>query len=465
MRTPVADFIDSYIAGDGVRAHMPGHKGAGPLGVEVRDITEIAGADVLSESVGILGESQQNACTLFGTGATLYSTEGSSLAVKAMLYSVMMHWKHCVKEMEYSRPFILAARNVHRAMLDGCALLDLDLEFIRSSQAQGLCSAVVTAQEVEQSLKACGQLPAAVYLTSPDYLGVQSEIAAIAEVCHKYGTLLAVDNAHGAYLAFLEASKHPIHLGADICCDSAHKTLPVLTGGAYLHLHENIVSEILDSARKGLTMFGSTSPSYLILQSLDLCNVYLEQKFRRELAECVEKVRQFKKAAGDRGLHIMEGEPLKIVIDTGASGYDGEKIAGELREFVCCIGERKRFGIECEFADHHTVVFMMSPQNGPEDWQMLYRWLDRTRLLKPGKAFAPAKTLGEEHAVRRMTIREAVFAESEIIPVREAEGRILAQETVSCPPAISIAVSGEEIDRNMIRVFEEYGIRDVSVVK
>ena len=465
MRTPVADFIDSYIAGDGVRAHMPGHKGAGPLGVEVRDITEIAGADVLSESVGILGESQQNACTLFGTGATLYSTEGSSLAVKAMLYSVMMHWKHCVKEMEYSRPFILAARNVHRAMLDGCALLDLDLEFIRSSQAQGLCSAVVTAQEVEQSLKACGQLPAAVYLTSPDYLGVQSEIAAIAEVCHKYGTLLAVDNAHGAYLAFLEASKHPIHLGADICCDSAHKTLPVLTGGAYLHLHENIVSEILDSARKGLTMFGSTSPSYLILQSLDLCNVYLEQKFRRELAECVEKVRQFKKAAGDRGLHIMEGEPLKIVIDTGASGYDGEKIAGELREFVCCIGERRRFGIECDFADHHTVVFMMSPQNGPEDWQMLYRWLDRTRLLKPGKAFAPAKTLGEEHAVRRMTIREAVFAESEIIPVREAEGRILAQETVSCPPAISIAVSGEEIDRNMIRVFEEYGIRDVSVVK
>lgn len=465
MRTPVADFIDSYIAGDGVRAHMPGHKGAGPLGVEVRDITEIAGADVLSESVGILGESQQNACTLFGTGATLYSTEGSSLAVKAMLYSVMMHWKHCVKEMEYSRPFILAARNVHRAMLDGCALLDLDLEFIRSSQAQGLCSAVVTAQEVEQSLKACGQLPAAVYLTSPDYLGVQSEIAAIAEVCHKYGTLLAVDNAHGAYLAFLEASKHPIHLGADICCDSAHKTLPVLTGGAYLHLHENIVSEILDSARKGLTMFGSTSPSYLILQSLDLCNVYLEQKFRRELAECVEKVRQFKKAAGDRGLHIMEGEPLKIVIDTGASGYDGEEIAGELREFVCCIGERKRFGIECEFADHHTVVFMMSPQNGPEDWQMLYRWLDRTRLLKPGKAFAPAKTLGEEHAVRRMTIRDAVFAESEIIPVREAEGRILAQETVSCPPAIPIAVSGEEIDRNMIRVFEEYGIREVSVVK
>lgn len=465
MRTPVADFIDSYIAGDGVRAHMPGHKGAGPLGIEARDITEIAGADVLSESQGILGESQQNACTLFGTGATLCSTEGSSLAVKAMLYSVMMHWKRRTKEKEYSRPFILAARNVHRAMLDGCALLDLDLEFIRSGRAQGICSAVVTPQEVEQSLKACGKLPAAVYLTSPDYLGAQSDIAAIAEVCHKYGTLLAVDNAHGAYLAFLEQSEHPIHLGADICCDSAHKTLPVLTGGAYLHLHENVVSEMLDSARKGLTMFGSTSPSYLILQSLDLCNAYLEREFRGELVECVEKVMQFKKAAGDRGLHILEGEPLKIVIDTGASGYDGEEIAGELREFICCIGERKRFGIECEFADHHTVVFMMSPQNGPEDWQMLYQWLNHTRLLQCREAFAPAKGPGTESAVRRMSIREAVFAEYEIVPVSEAEGRILAQETVSCPPAIPIAVSGEEISRSMIRVFEEYGIQDVSVVK
>ena len=456
MRTPVADFIDSYIARDGVRAHMPGHKGTGPLGIESRDITEIAGADVLSESAGILGESQQNACTLFGTGATLYSTEGSSLAVKAMLYSVMMHWKRQTREKEHSRPFILAARNVHRAMLDGCALLDMDLEFIQSGQAQGICSVVVTAQEVEQSLKACEHLPAAVYLTSPDYLGVQSDIEAIAAVCHRYGTLLAVDNAHGAYLAFLEKSEHPIHLGADLCCDSAHKTLPVLTGGAYLHLHKDVMSEMLDSAKKGLSMFGSTSPSYLILQSLDLCNEYLEREFRDKLAACVEQIRQFKKAAGDRGLHIMAGEPLKIVIDTGASGYDGEEIAGELREFVYCTGGRKRSGIECEFADHHTVVFMMSPQNGQEDWNMLYHWLEQTKMLQRREAFAPAESLGVEQAIRRMTIREAVFAESEIIPVRESEGRILAQETVSCPPAIPIAVSGEEIDSNMIRVFEEY---------
>ena len=123
---------------------MPGHKGRGPLGIEQRDITEIAGADILSESEGILGESQKNSCALFGTGATLYSTEGSSLAIKAMLYAVVMSRGTGISGNSGQRPFILAARNVHRAMLDGCALLDLDVEFISSKNSRGICSRVIS---------------------------------------------------------------------------------------------------------------------------------------------------------------------------------------------------------------------------------------------------------------------------------------------------------------------------------
>lgn len=148
----------------------PDTKGIGPLRIEERDITEIAGADVLSESEGILGESQKNAGTLFGTGATLYSTEGSSLAVKAMLYAVVMYWKR-LPQNRGKRPYILAARNVHRAMLDGCALLDLDVEFIRNGAAQGLCSAVVEPEDVRKALEKCEYLPAAVYITSPGLSG------------------------------------------------------------------------------------------------------------------------------------------------------------------------------------------------------------------------------------------------------------------------------------------------------
>ena len=101
------------------------------------------------------------------------------------------------------------------------------------------------------------------YVTSPDYLGGQSDVAALAEVSHRHGVPLLADNAHGAYLRFLSPSRHPMDLGADLCCDSAHKTLPVLTGGAYLHVGRAAPEPFRENARRALALFGSTSPSYL----------------------------------------------------------------------------------------------------------------------------------------------------------------------------------------------------------
>ena len=119
--------------------------------------------------------------------------------------------------------------------------------------------------------------PAAVYITSPDYIGNIADIAKIARLCHKYQSILMVDNAHGAYLKFLESSAHPIDLGADIVCDSAHKTLPALTGAAYLHISRTAPDFFADYAENALSVFASTSPSYLILQSLDAVNGLLHK--------------------------------------------------------------------------------------------------------------------------------------------------------------------------------------------
>lgn len=472
METPVYDFVQSYIQKKSVRFHMPGHKGKDFLGCESKDITEIEGADVLSESDGILGISQKNAARLFQAGSTFYSTEGSSLSIKAMLAAALMDWKRQKQESEQKkkgiclqkRPWILSARNVHRAMIDGCALLDLDVEFIPCKNSNGICSTVIERKEVEKVLCAAEERPIGVYLTSPDYLGAQSNISEIASICHQYQVPLLVDNAHGAYLAFLQESRHPIALGADICCDSAHKTLPVLTGGGYLHLSAENVERYGPYIRKAMALFGSTSPSYLVLQSLDLCNRYLDGNYRTRLEECVEMVKVMREKMCRQGISVLPSEPLKLVIDAGASGYSGYEISQEMREFVMEGQEGKRDGMECEYADHQYVVLMVTPENQEDDFGCLNQWIKETRLRNRRKALDKMPVIPEKAAERKMTIRQAVLSDSEMVSVDKAVGRTLAQETVSCPPAIPIGISGEEVDREMADLFRFYGIREVSVV-
>ena len=233
ISTPICDFVREYAASKPSRLHMPGHKGAGPLGVEALDITEIDGADELYAARGIIAESEANAASLFGAD-TFYSAEGSSLAIRAMLALA-------AEEGPSGAPAVLAGRNAHRAFLSAAALLGLDVGWLHPGAAEAYHRCALSPGEVASALDRLGGRCRAVYLTSPDYLGHTADIPAIAEVCHRRGALLLVDNAHGAYLKFLPGgSRHPIDLGADMCCDSAHKTLPVLTGGAYLHLRRGL---------------------------------------------------------------------------------------------------------------------------------------------------------------------------------------------------------------------------------
>lgn len=256
MNTPIYDFVHKYAQSGTVRAHMPGHKGVvrgdGISAVYPYDITEIKGADALFEADGIIAQSEKNAATLFGTDGTFYSAGGSTLCIQAMLAAVCRHGDR-----------ICAARNSHKALLNSCILLGLDVDWIYPEFRDGsVIGGSITAAGVENVLKK-SQSPACVYITSPDYLGNIADIKGIAQVCRRYDVPLLVDNAHGAHLAFLDENIHPIALGADMCCDSAHKTLPVLTGGAYLHTAS---SKYTDRIKECMSLFGSSSPSYLILQ-------------------------------------------------------------------------------------------------------------------------------------------------------------------------------------------------------
>ncbi len=469
MQTPIADFVKEYANRCGSRFHMPGHKGQAFLGCEPYDITEVAGADALYEAEGIIAESEKNATKLFDTARTLFSTEGSSQCIRAMLYLALGNWKQAKRAgstpltanadrtKSENRPYVIAARNVHKAFLYAAALLDFDVVWLYPKEMHSLCSCHISREQLETELqqqeRCHGAAPAAVYVTSPDYLGGQLDITSLAKVCHRYGTILAVDNAHGAYLHFLKKSQHPIDLGADICCDSAHKTLPVLTGGAYLQISKSAPEYFAKNAKQAMALFGSTSPSYLIMTSLDLCNAYLADGYRERLTETALQLDEVRKSLREMGWSVEQTDPLKLTIQA-PKAMTGKGLAEKLR------AEQ----IECEYADEEYLVLMVTPENTKEDFEKLVKVLGTApEATQPG--VVEGTQLQPVHCEQKLSIRDAIFAKQERVPADQTAGRICGVPTVGCPPAIPIVVPGEEIDERAIEMFIYYGIDMVEVLK
>lgn len=444
MTTPLADFLRAYAASGTARLHMPGHKGRGPLGCEAWDLTEISGADSLYEAAGIIAESEANAAALFGSAATFYSTEGSTQCIKAMLFLALQN------RPAGTPPVVLAARNVHKSFVHAAALLDFEPLWLWPEEGtSSLCACPVAAEGLDRALSALDAPPAAVYITSPDYLGNMADIPALAEVCRRYKTPLLADNAHGAYLRFLSPSRHPLDLGADLACDSAHKTLPVLTGGAYLHISKTAPAAFRENARAALALFGSTSPSYLTLASLDLCSRYLSENYPARLAEAVRRLEALGKTLSANGWQVEPSDPLRLTL-RAPSGLTGLDLADRLR----------RGGAECEYADRDFLVLMTTPENTPEDLARVPAALGANRAPA-----APAVSLPLAKGERVLSIREALFAPQESVPAEESLGRVCGAPTVSCPPAVPIAVSGERIGPEALALFRCYGVKRVDVLK
>lgn len=441
MKTPIVSFLKSYQEKSPVRMHMPGHKGAGILGFEGMDLTEIYGADELFAAEGIIKESEQNASSLFGC-PTYYSTQGSTLCIQTLCTILCQDAKSKGK-----KPKILAGRNAHRSFIHAAALLDFDIEWLYGNSDYLSCK--INEEDLEKAI--IESLSTAVYLTNPDYLGNLWDIQSLASVCKKHNVLLAVDNAHGAYLRFLEPSLHPIDLGADLCCDSAHKTLPVLTGGAYLHLSDSLNQVWKNDVKHFMEYFSSTSPSYLIMASLDAANEVLDTTFKKSLSECIQRVDGLKNTLVQYGYTILSGEPMKITISTKEFGYTGNEIANLLME---C-------DIYAEFYDSDYIVLMPSPYNTKDDLKRLETCLCGIER-KPILANKPPKL---EQSKKAMNVRQALFSPSITLDVSKSLGQVCSSVTVSCPPAILPVIPGEVISESSIEFMKYYGIETVRVVK
>ena len=441
MKTPICDFVENYKNSDKVRLHMPGHKGK----MYPNDITEIDGADALYTASGIIMESENNASSLFGSYKTLYSCEGSSLCIKAMLHLAKMNKK------VRGRGYVIAGRNAHSSFISASILVDFDVKWIYPKKGKSYLSCEIEPAELDSMLSSASEPPFAVYVTSPDYLGNVSDIEGIANVCKKHNVILIVDNAHGAYTKFIEKSTHPLDLGADMCCDSAHKTLPVLTGGAYLHISKNAPSFFSEHAKSVMCIYGSTSPSYLILQSLDKANEYIENGYRDRLFTLTNKIEKIKKSLEECGYSFIGSEKAKITIDAKKYGYNGNELAKILI----------KNSIICEFYDNDFVVLMLSSENTDAELDYLYKVLKnipkKGEVKKQELVYAPLEIA--------LSPREAYFSEKVLISVDNSLGCIYAGTTISCPPAVSLAVCGERINQSTINLFKYYGVDKIYIIK
>ena len=200
-----------------------------------------------------------------------------------------------------------------------------------------------------------------------------------------------------------------------------------------------------------MALFASSSPSYLILQSLDLCNAYLEKQFKADLAATAARLAVLRQKLLDGGYRLHGNEALKLTVDGRARGFDGAALASALRQN----------GIEPEFVDRDCVVLMCTPQNTEQELSCVESAL--TSL--PSRTPLPQCSLSVPQAPQRaLTIREAILSPAKTLPVQCAVGQICASPAVSCPPAVPIVISGERIDADAVALFKAYGIDSVDVV-
>ena len=426
------------------RFHMPGHKGGelpypGFGQIAALDLTEAAGLDSLYNASGVIRQTELAYARLYGSADCLISAGGSTLCIQAMLALAAKPGQK-----------LLVGREAHVAVVNAMALLDLHPQWLMPARdcASGLAAAI-TPQQVEQGL--CDHPDAAaVYLTSPTYFGVCADIETIARVCKTRGVPLLVDNAHGAHLAFFSPNRHPIALGAALCCDSLHKTLPVLTGGALLHIGDG---RCAPHARQKLSLFGSTSPSYLIMASIDGALDYLASGAAAvQMQAAAERLAQVGQKAKSRGYLLAGGDdPLRLTLGAAGLGYTGEQLGEHLRSHK----------VEPEYAGGGFVVLMASPFNPPEDFVRLESALENL----PTRPAIPLPVDDAALPVRVLSLRDAALAESEIIPIENTPGRIACALVAPCPPGIALACAGERIDERLARALKNYGISRASVVK
>ena len=440
--TPLADTLKEYTNRNISSFHTPGHKGQLASCTEpAMDLTELPDTGSLYDGGDAIQAAEEEAARQFGAARTFFSAGGCTLCIQTMLMAAAGSGR------------ILMARNAHRGALNAAALLGL--EPIWCWPDYNRYTGPIGADTIDYLLKSNEDIQS-VYITSPDYYGNLCDVEAIAGVCKRAGVPLLVDNAHGSHLGAF--GLHPLALGAYMTADSAHKTLPVLTGGAYLHFSPAAAEAISRAAGKAaMALFGSTSPSFMTLASLDIAQAWWGQEGQeayRRTAAVVEKLRQVAAAAG-----------LSPAFPAISPRYkDPARLTFEVPNGQAAAAYFRRCGCEPELADDRHVVFILTPFNTEEDFHRLADALEGYRPDTQAQVSAFSAIPPFSQPERILSLREASLRPVEEIPASQAVGRVAARAVCPCPPGVAAIAPGERLTAEMVDWLEHRGYSMLPVV-
>ena len=472
--------LTEYAGSDAYPFHMPGHKRReipdgipggfpDPYGI---DITEIDGFDNLHHAEGILKDAMETAAAIYGADRSWYLVNGSTCGILSAVFTTTENGGK-----------ILTARNCHKAVYHAICLNRLEAEYLYPEEITEFgINGGIRAEDVRKALEKDAMRCAGnsgdvrgkitkiqvVLITSPTYEGVVSDIRAIADAAHEYGIPLIVDEAHGAHLEYADQChsfpKSALEYGADIVIQSLHKTLPCFTQTAILHVKGKLVDQ--DRVSRYLSMFQTSSPSYLFMAGMERCIRYMDGDGRNEMVRYEERLEHFmKRMEGLQVLEVLDWEicrkyrtvagwdPSKIVVSTmRAEDFHGEELAETLR---------RKYHLEMEMTAPEYVIAMTSLMDTEEGFERLgTALLEIDGALRHCVESEQQKEKGESkgkkrcetpeateskvsHPIRRMLICEAMDADTERTAFQDTVGKVSAEFVYLYPPGIPIIAPGE----------------------
>lgn len=427
----IAQAVEKYNKLSPARFHTPGHKGR--LNINSRDdVTELPMTGCLYDEEGTIRNSERALAQLMDVKDAFFSAGGATLCIQTM---VAMS----------GTDTIIVGRGAHHSVYNAMALMGKNAISLYPTGGDDGLPGRYTPEAARDAFQKNPQA-GALYVTSPDYYGCMSDIAGLRSVCDEYGALLLVDNAHGSHLKLCGAGLHPTELGAHWCVDSWHKTLPVPTGAAVLYTSfENRCSEV----KEYMSVFGSTSPSFMTLVAMDRCIDYMAERGEHDfhvLCAVADKLRGEARLGGfvtPRGMM----DPARVCVGSCA----GEKVMAS---------HFKILGVSPEAVMGGYGIFLLSPFNTEKDFKRLKTAFSKWPydLGYPKSYKLPTPKVG-------MGMREALLSEFEEVDTDSVCGRICRNVTNACPPGAPIILPGEIFDEESVKFIKRSGICSVKVVK